>query len=83
MLDTKDALVEYSVRKGLRVRGWDHDRDPAPEDAWDQGRWPGSRDRGIDGCPEPISARLDSVLVARTVAACWHASAPAIERLRA
>jgi len=79
LLDTKDALVEYGVREELRVRGWDHDWDPAPEEAWDQGRWPGSRDRGIASYPERTSARLD----ARTVAACWHISAPAIARLRA
>ncbi|MGW7574621.1 hypothetical protein [Streptomyces sp. NPDC054765] len=71
MLDAKDVLVEYGVREEMRSRGWHH--------AWDQGRWPGSRDRGLDGYPERVSAGL----VAQVVAACWHTSHPAIERLRA
>jgi len=83
LLDTVDVLVEYGVREEMRVRRWDHEWDPAPEEAWDQGRWPGSRDRGIDGYPERVSARLDAELVAQAVAACWWTSAPAIDRLRA
>ncbi|MFB6881435.1 hypothetical protein ACFCY8_11445 [Streptomyces noursei] len=82
LLDTKDVLIEYGVREELAARDWDHDWDPAPEEAWDQGRWPGSRDRGPSGYPERVSARLDAGLVAQTVAACWHTSAPAIEQLR-
>ncbi|MFH0246436.1 hypothetical protein ACGRHY_29355 [Streptomyces sp. HK10] len=83
LLDVRDALVEYGVREELRVRGWDRAWDPAPEEAWDQGRWPGSRDSGPGGYPERISARLDAALAARAVAACWWTSWPAIQALRA
>ncbi|MFI8932362.1 hypothetical protein ACIG3E_32445 [Streptomyces sp. NPDC053474] len=83
LLDVRDALVEYGVREELRVRGWDRAWDPAPEEAWDQGRWPGSRDRGLGGYPERVSARLEAALVAQTVAACWWTSWPAIQALRA
>ncbi|MFD3422606.1 hypothetical protein [Streptomyces decoyicus] len=83
LLDTKDVIVEYGVREELTARGWDHDWDPAPEEAWDQGRWPGSRDRGPGGYPDRVSARLDADLVAQAMAACWWSSAPAIEQLRA
>ncbi|MGW1976726.1 hypothetical protein [Streptomyces sp. NPDC001889] len=80
LLDTHDALIEYGVREEMRVRGWDRDWDPAPEEAWDQGRWPGSRDHG---CPGRLPARLDAVLVGQVVAACWHTSSPAIRAIRA
>lgn len=83
LLDVRDALVTYGVREDLRVRGWDRPWDPAPEEAWDQGRWPGSRDSGPGGYPERLSARLDADLVARAVAACWWTSLPAITALRA
>ncbi|WP_329020262.1 hypothetical protein [Streptomyces sp. NBC_01601] len=80
LLDTRDAVVEYGVRGELRARGWDHDEWPeAPEEAWDTGRWPGSRDGGY---PERVSARLDGELVRRTVAACWATSCEAIAALR-
>ncbi|WP_372412820.1 hypothetical protein [Streptomyces luteireticuli] len=79
LLDTRDALIEYGVREELRARGWDHPWPAAPEEAWDQGRWPGSRDGGF---PEQISARLDTALVERVVAACWATSCEAIEALR-
>ncbi|MFJ8677299.1 hypothetical protein [Streptomyces sp. NPDC093589] len=82
LLDVRDALVAYGVREELRVRGWDREWDPAPEEAWDQGRWPGSRDSGPGGFPERISARLDAGLAARAVAACWWTSWPAIQALR-
>ncbi|MEV6680728.1 hypothetical protein AB0N09_28260 [Streptomyces erythrochromogenes] len=83
LLDVRDALVTYGVREELRVRGWDRQWDPAPEEAWDQGRWPGSRDSGPGGYPERLSARLDANLVAQAVAACWWTSLPAITALRA
>ncbi|MEU5425969.1 hypothetical protein AB0H73_10225 [Streptomyces olivoreticuli] len=83
LLDVRDALVEFGVREELRVRGWDREWDPAPEEAWDQGRWIGSRDSGPHGYPERLSARLDAALVAQAVAACWWTSWPAIEALRA
>lgn len=83
LLDTVDVLVEYGVREELAARGWDHEWDPAPEEAWEQGRWPGSRDRGLAGYPDRLSARLDGDLVALAVAACWWTSAPAIELLHA
>ncbi len=83
LLDTVDVLVEWGVREELSARGWDHEWDPAPEEAWEQGRWPGSRDRGLGGYPERLSARLDGDLVALAVAACWWTSAPAIELLQA
>lgn len=79
LLDVRDALVEFGVREELRVRGWDREWDPAPEEAWEQGRWPGSRDKGL---PERICARLDAVLVAQVVAACWWTSWPSIRALR-
>jgi hypothetical protein len=84
LFDTQDVIVEYGVREELRARGWDHDQwDEAPDEAWNPGRWPGSRDCGISGYPERLSARLDDALVRRTVAACWWTSAPAIEQLQA
>ncbi|MEU6331636.1 hypothetical protein ABZ851_30805 [Streptomyces sp. NPDC047049] len=83
LLDVRDALVAYGVREELRVRGWERVWDPAPEEAWDQGRWPGSRDSGPGGFPERISARLDASLAAQAVAACWWTSWPAIQALRA
>ncbi|MEV7887522.1 hypothetical protein ACWD3I_26065 [Streptomyces sp. NPDC002817] len=83
LLDTVDVLVEYGVREELAVRGWDREWDPAPEEAWEQGRWPGSRDRGLAGYPDRLSARLDGDLVELAVAACWWTSAPAIELMHA
>ncbi|MEU9413291.1 hypothetical protein AB0E08_47435 [Streptomyces sp. NPDC048281] len=84
LLDTQDVIVEYGVREELRRRGWDHDQwDEAPDEAWNPGRWPGSRDCGTSGYPGRLSARLDDALVRRTVAACWHTSAPAIEQIQA
>jgi hypothetical protein len=84
LFDTQDVIVEYGVREELRARGWDHDRwDEAPNEAWNPGRWPGSRDSGISGYPENLSARLDDALVRRTIAACWWTSAPAIKQLQA
>ncbi|MFI1018137.1 hypothetical protein [Streptomyces sp. NPDC020965] len=79
LLDTHDALIEFGVREEMRVRGWDRQWDEAPEEAWDQGRWPGSRDSGHPG---RLAARLDAVLVGQVVAACWHTSSPAIRAIR-
>ncbi|MGW7469287.1 hypothetical protein ACWGJT_32625 [Streptomyces xantholiticus] len=83
LLDTRDVLAEYGVRCELAERGWDRAWDPAPEEAWEQGRWPGSRDSGVAGYPARVAARLDAELVAQAVAACWHTSWPAIQALRA
>ncbi|MFJ1744316.1 hypothetical protein ACIOG4_37420 [Streptomyces microflavus] len=82
LLDVRGALVEYGVREELRVLGWDREWDPAPEEAWDQGRWPGSRDRGVGGYPERVAVRLDAGLAAQVVAACWWTSWPSIRALR-
>ncbi|MDX3697838.1 hypothetical protein PV726_48320 [Streptomyces europaeiscabiei] len=79
LLDTGDVLVEFGVLEELRARGWDREWPAAPEDAWDQGRWPGSRDGGF---PDRVSARLGGGLVERTVAACWATSCEAIAALR-
>ncbi|MEO3978947.1 hypothetical protein [Streptomyces sp. CAU 1734] len=80
LLDTVDVLVGFGVGEELRARGWDRRWPEAPEEAWDQGRWPGSRDGGF---PEKVPARLGGALVARVVAACWETSREAIEALRA
>lgn len=80
LLDTRDAVATYGVREELRARGWDHDEWPeAPEEAWGQGRWPGSRDGGF---AEHVSARLEGELFQRTVRACWETSREAIGQLR-
>ncbi|OEV13212.1 hypothetical protein [Streptomyces nanshensis] len=79
LLDTQDAVIAWGVRQELRARGWDREWPAAPEAAWDQGKWPGSRDGGF---AEKISVRLDWLLVERTVAACWETSREAIEALR-
>ncbi|WP_234043348.1 hypothetical protein [Streptomyces marianii] len=79
LLDTVDALVEFGVREELRARGWDRQWPAAPEEAWDQGRWPGSRDGGF---PDRVSARLDGILADQVVAACWATSREAVEALR-
>ncbi|MFF9785604.1 hypothetical protein [Streptomyces nigrescens] len=80
LLDTRDAVLAHGVRAELAARGWNREWDEAPEEAWDQGRWPGSRSGGH---PDRVSARLDEALVRQVVAACWHTSREAITALRA
>ncbi|MFJ4624689.1 hypothetical protein [Streptomyces sp. NPDC088812] len=61
LLDAQDVIVEYGVREELRARGWNHDNwAEAPDEAWNPGRWPGSRDRGAGGYPPWSRGRLSA-----------------------
>ncbi|WP_419664765.1 hypothetical protein [Streptomyces sp. 2-1] len=80
LLDKKDVLVAFGLRREVQARGWNH---PWQDMDWNEipmGLFPGStRNRSY---PETLSLRLPATLVEQVRAGCWTASKETIRQLQ-